>query len=842
MTRRGERASARRLGATIVLFAAVLTAPAAAQCSNVWSPGPVPGVVGLGVATPVRALASWDRDGAGPLPPQIVVAGEFTTAGAVLARRIAAVDLATASWSSFGTGLDGEVAALAVLPNGDLVAGGAFTDAGGAAASRVARWDGTAWHALAAGLSAAPTALAVLPNGDLVAAGPAIGGPLHNVMRWDGVSWSSLGFGNGAVSALAVLPNAELVAGGTFAFAGGVQAANVARWNGGAWAPLGFGTNGAVAALAVAPNGDLVAGGSFSLAGSVLASRVASWNGVAWSALGSGLLGNVRSVAVCANGDVVLGIDNDLLRWAGASWTTLRLPGDSVLAVHTLLALPAGDVIVGGAFTRLGGVALANVARWHPAGGATGIAPPAVNTRVLALAALPDGSVIAGGMFSSPSPAIARWGAGAWSSYGTGLGGYVNAVGVRQNGEVIAGGSLLTAVTSATDSAMRWTGSAWLPMGVAGGAVRALVTMPNGDVVAGGTFTSAGGVPVNRIARWNGITWSPLAAGILGPPSIGGPAVHALAVLPNGDLIAGGFFSGAGGVAAESIARWDGTSWHALGSGVNGGGGFAPVNALAALPNGDVVAGGLFGSVGGVSVNSIARWNGAVWSPLGAGPGPISGAVNALAVLPGGDLVAGGQFPNVGGGYAAPLWRWNGVAWSSIASSGTVYALAMSPRGVLAAGGDFLPSGVAGAHYAELSTTCPATAVVAGAGCSGSAGPCVLTATTLPWLGATFRARATGVPPSSFALVASGVTPAAMPLAVLLPQGLPGCTAWVIGDLLDVVLPIAGAADTQVALPSSPALVGATFQQQVLPFVFDASGALVELTSTNSLLLTLGAF
>jgi len=49
------------------------------------------------------------------------------------------------------------------------------------------------------------------------------------------------------------------------------------------------------------------------------------------------------------------------------------------------------------------------------------------------------------------------------------------------------------------------------------------------------------------------------------------------------------------------------------------------------------------------------------------------------------------------------------------------------------------------------------------------------------------------------------------------------------------------AVDTEVVVPNSPGLVGAAFRQQVLPFVFDLSG-LIELTSTNALTLTLGAF
>jgi hypothetical protein len=79
--------------------------------------------------------------------------------------------------------------------------------------------------------------------------------------------------------------------------------------------------------------------------------------------------------------------------------------------------------------------------------------------------------------------------------------------------------------------------------------VYALTTLPNGDLIAGGDFTTAGGVPANRIARWNGSAWSALGSGM-------NSDVYALTTLPSGDLIAGGGFTTAGGVVAPYIARW----------------------------------------------------------------------------------------------------------------------------------------------------------------------------------------------------------------------------------------------------------------------------------------------
>jgi hypothetical protein len=83
--------------------------------------------------------------------------------------------------------------------------------------------------------------------------------------------------------------------------------------------------------------------------------------------------------------------------------------------------------------------------------------------------------------------------------------------------------------------------------------VYALTTLPNGDLIAGGNFTTAGGVTASFIDRWNGSAWSALGTGMRG---ISTPMVYALTRLPNGDLIAGGNFTTAGGVVAPYIARW----------------------------------------------------------------------------------------------------------------------------------------------------------------------------------------------------------------------------------------------------------------------------------------------
>jgi hypothetical protein len=158
---------------------------------------------------------------------------------------------------------------------------------------------------------------------------------------------------------------------------------------------------------------------------------------------------------------------------------------------------------------------------------------------------------------------------------------------------------------------------------------------------AGGYFTTAGGVLANYIAQWNGNSWSALGSGMNG--GVNG-AVFALAVSGN-NLFAGGLFTTAGGVLATNIAQWNGSSWSALGSGMN-----EVVFALA-VSGGTLYAGGAFTQAGSdTNANYIAEWNGSSWSALGSGMGGGNGAVpvvSALAVS-GGTLYAGGGFTTAG--------------------------------------------------------------------------------------------------------------------------------------------------------------------------------------------------
>ena len=194
------------------------------------------------------------------------------------------------------------------------------------------------------------------------------------------------------------------------------------------------------------------------------------------------------------------------------------------------------------------------------------------------------------------------------------------------------------------------TPPAWAPLTTSQEAVDVFVEDGSGGLYAGGTFASIGGVPAARVARWNGSTWSALGSGVTGSIA----SVSCLLLTSGNLLVVGGTFTAAGGVPANHIATWNGATWAPLGSGI---GGFS-VQRLVELPNGDLVALGNFTSAGGVPANNIARWNGSSWAPLGSG---IT-APGGLLCLANGNLLAGGSFA----GTSSFVARWNGSTWTPV--------------------------------------------------------------------------------------------------------------------------------------------------------------------------------
>jgi trimeric autotransporter adhesin len=490
------------------------------------------------------------------------------------------------AWHALANGVNGNVRAL-VWDGANLTAGGFFTrlcsnanctiTAPANGVNRLARWNETAWSPLDNGMNSLISALAW--DGTILT----IGGPfsslcgnadcssssssVNRIAQWDDINWSGLSAADGQGVDNAILTLAwdgeNLYAGGGFTTAGQCTDCNrIARWDGTAWRPLGYGVNQSVRALA--------------------------WDGVNLYAGGffNRLCDNTECTTSTANGV------NYIARWDGVAWHSLD-DGLSGLAVMTLL-WEGANLYVGGKFSRLCDNADCTTTR--PYSG--------INN-------------------------IARWDGNTWHPLDYGLRDYVLAL-AWDGINLYAGGSFTRACDTldcsffgnqppftGANRIARWDGAAWYPLdnGV-NDPVNSLV-WDGANLYAGGLFTrlcsnvfcstphiDANGV--NRIARWDGVLWHSLGNGV-------NAGVIGLA-WDSANLYIGGYFtrlcSNANCSAVDSnvnrSARWDGTDWNSLGSGVN-----RSVWALVRDENSSsdsLYVGGEFDAAGGKPSAKIGRW------------------------------------------------------------------------------------------------------------------------------------------------------------------------------------------------------------------------------------------
>jgi uncharacterized repeat protein (TIGR01451 family) len=314
-----------------------------------------------------------------------------------------------------------------------------------------------------------------------------------------------------------------------------------------------------------------------------------------------------------------------IAKWNGTQWTNLgdlEGAGNNSVIIHTL-AIGIDSLYAGGYFVTLGGVAAKSMAAWSCIEGTCTWS--AMNTsawndpysngvpEVYALAW--DGaSLYAGGWFVEATTlrALARWNptTQAWSDAGWGT---------DQDDEVDAlawdGTNLYAAGGLADDRVVRrLSGGSWTSLADRCGWITSLLPTDSNLYVAG-NFTQIGTpggstVPANNLAVLNGGAWSALGDGVSPTDEWETyPAVRALAK-SGSDLYVGGHFTAAGSGAASHIARWDGSAWSTLGSGLGGAESWNGVYDLALAGDGYLYVGGWFPSAGGTSTpGGLAKWS-----------------------------------------------------------------------------------------------------------------------------------------------------------------------------------------------------------------------------------------
>ncbi len=270
-------------------------------------------------------------------------------------------------------------------------------------------------------------------------------------------------------------------------------------------------------------------------------------------------------------------------------------------------------------FSSAGGQVANLIAQWNGTswqGLGTGIVsanPAYYQAPYVSSLMLYNGNLIAAGNFQIAggitSNNIALWNGSTWKSMGGGTDlGYagehtVNALAVY-NGNLIVGGQFQTIGGASVPFLAQWNGSVWSSLGGRCNSQVSGFTVYNGNLIVQGAFDTIGGIPANRIAEWNGSSWSPLSVSFF----YSNPQVY------NGSLYFNysndstiGKWSGTGngtpiGTSLDTKERWNSPGAHSI---------MCPL----CVYNGNLIVGGWFTSVNGVSCNNnIAQWNGTSWS------------------------------------------------------------------------------------------------------------------------------------------------------------------------------------------------------------------------------------
>ncbi|MDP3070389.1 MAG: hypothetical protein Q8N18_08880 [Opitutaceae bacterium] len=548
------------------------------------------------------------------------------------------------------------------------------------------------------------------------------------------------------VNALAVQPDGKVIAGGDFADLGGARTTNLARYRAEGTPDPDFSTSlavdGPVHAIVVRPNATPVA---------------SQLRGLAWLAANGTLRpgfssntvvsGDISAVAIDGQGRLILG-GSFTSTTPGASGNTfartnlLRLNANGTLdlnfdpapnaRVTGIVVQSDGDVVIGGAFTVVGGLARNRLARLNGTSGAIDAGyDPNASGLVSAMVAEAGDRLIVGGQFTTFTPNaatatvarnyIARVNKdGTLDAFDPSLNGPVNALALQtSDNKVLVGGTFTTVQPNGGTTAFNRNFLARLnsdgtldqnydpnPNNV----VLALVALPaTGQFYIGGAFTSL------QLAGTGAVTTRNYAARINSDGAVDAAfnpnpngVVTALAREAGGTVLLAGQFTAlqppnaGAAVARNRLARVgaDGTLDLNFNPDVNGG-----VFALLARPDGtaliagsfttlqlnaSIYVGGAFATIGGVPARNLAALNdnGSVNATFQPRP---DGVVHALLVLPDGRAIVGGAFTNIAGAARNRLARFNADgtfdATFTAGSTGLVRALALQPDGRVLVGG-----------------------------------------------------------------------------------------------------------------------------------------------------------
>jgi len=333
---------------------------------------------------------------------KIVIGGGFTTVGGVARNRIARLNSDGTLDTGFDPNSNGAVYTITIQSDGKILIVGNFTTIGGVTRNRIARLnsDGTLDSGFDPNASQTVNTIAIQSDGKILIGGnfTTVGGVTRNyIARLNSDGTLDTGFNpnaNGAVNTIAIQSDGKILVGGYFTTVGGVTRNYIARLNSDGTLDSGFNpdSNGVVYTITIQSDGKILVGGTFTTIGGVTRKAIARLNsngtldtGINFN-INLDIFGDVNNIVIQSDNKIIisgnffkqgsLSIGEDafglvyhesdrkrIARFNSDGTQDFGFDPNSNGAVYTITIQSDGRILIGGAFTTIGGVARNYIAR-----------------------------------------------------------------------------------------------------------------------------------------------------------------------------------------------------------------------------------------------------------------------------------------------------------------------------------------------------------------------------------------------------------------------------------------------------------------------------------------------
>jgi uncharacterized delta-60 repeat protein len=594
-----------------------------------------------------------------------------------------------------GVGVDNEVAAIALQPDGKIVIAGSFNHYDGTPRNQLTRLNRNGYldptFDPGLGVNTSISSMVIQPNGKIIVSGPFTsynGVPRQGIARINTDGSLDMSFNvnlgiEGQANTMALQPDGKIIIGGFFYnFDQGIYKHTI-RLNSDGSVDKSFNPKSYIgeiyatdytASIAVQPDGKILIGGIFDI--------FDDW------------INNL----VRLNSDGSL--DESFVKMASNSYGSL---------VTTILLQPDGRILIGGSFTEYAGVSGNRLVSLNSNGelDSTFKFDVGADNDVNTVSLNADGSIFIGGIFESydqhPARKIARLHRDGYLDQSfnpsTGANSSVLTTVVQPDGRVLIGGAFTTYNGSNRKYIARLNSDGTLdatfnPGNGPDSHITSIVTQPDGKILIGGFFNNYNGDPKKYIARLNSDgsldrSFTPATNHLNGN-------VYAIAIQPDGGiLLAGNLKMGHGYPYKNYIIRLnsDGSYDESFDPGIGMDG---SIHSIIVQPDGKIVIGGSFTSYNGTNINLVARLNsnGSLDQSFNPGTKDFSGIVRAINHQANGKiLIAGALYYN--GGFRSTIIRLRSDGSndedfdSGNGVDGEVYSMVMQPDEKLVISGYF---------------------------------------------------------------------------------------------------------------------------------------------------------